>query len=94
MADESDSPSTSRNQSKLKKAARAAGSGLEQAGRDMMDKASETRITPVQYHNGGKVKRGGPARLLKGERVIPRGKVKRVEKMMRKAKMRMMSRSH
>ena len=31
------------------------------------------------------------ARLHKGESVVPRGKVKRVEKMMRKGKMRMKS---
>ena len=56
-----------------------------------MDARSEaaSRIGPVSYKSGGKVRKTGMARLHKGERVVPRGKVKRVEKMMRKGKMRM-----
>ena len=70
---------------------RAVGSSLSSSGQDEMDRSSS--ITPVSYHRGGKVRKGGKARLLKGERVIPKGKVKRVEKMMRKKKMRMKARS-
>jgi hypothetical protein len=58
-----------------------------------MDNASSERITPVSYKRGGKTRKAGPANLHKGERVIPKGKVKRVEKMMRKAKMRMKTRA-
>ena len=45
----------------------------------------------ASLRKGGKVRKDGPANLHKGERVIPRSKVKRVEKMMRKSKMRMRS---
>jgi hypothetical protein len=58
-----------------------------------MDNASIDRITPVAYRKGGKVRKTGPAVVHKGERVIPRGKVKRVEKMMRQKKMRMKARA-
>ncbi len=71
----------------------AAGSSLSQSGQDEMDRASSDRITPVAYRKGGRVRKTGPAVVHKGERVIPAGKVKRVEKMMRKAKMRMKARA-
>ena len=68
----------------------AAGSGLQEAGRDLMDsKRSGGGVDYNSYKRGGKVRKTGPANLHKGERVIPRSKVKRVEKMMRKTKMRM-----
>ncbi len=70
----------------------AAGSSLSRSGQDEMDRASSDRITPVSYKRGGKTRKTGIANLHKGERIIPRGKVKRVEKMMRKAKMRMKAR--
>jgi SLT domain-containing protein len=46
-------------------------------------------IHAVSYKRGGKVRSTGPANLHKNERVIPANKVKRVEKMMRKSKMRL-----
>jgi hypothetical protein len=55
----------------------------------MMDRASSDRITPAQYKRGGKVRKTGPAIVHRGERVIPKSKVKRVEKMMRSKNMRM-----
>jgi hypothetical protein len=42
---------------------------------------------------GGKIRKTGVRELHKGERVIPAGKVKRVEKMMKRSKMRMRARS-
>lgn len=72
---------------------KSAGSRLSQTGSDMLDRAASERIAPVAYKRGGKVRKTGGAVVHKGERVIPKGKVKRVEKMMRKAKMRMKARS-
>ncbi len=41
------------------------------------------------WETGGKIRKTGPANLHAGERVIPRSKVKKVERLMRKSKMRM-----
>jgi hypothetical protein len=87
------SSSPKKNRSKSQNALSAAGSSLSQSGQDMMDRASSDRITPVSYKRGGKTRKTGLANLHKGERVIPKSKVKRVEKMMRKKKMRMKARS-
>lgn len=75
-----------------KKKLRAAGRSLNESGNSEMDASrseAASKIGPVSYKRGGKVRKTGTANLHKGERVIPRGKVKRVEKMMRKSKMRM-----
>ena len=72
-----------------KKGVKAAGRSLMDSGRDELDSAASRSITPVQYRKGGKVRKTGGAIVHKGERVIPKSKVKRVEKMMRKSKMRM-----
>jgi SLT domain-containing protein len=72
---------------------RAAGKSLQKLGDRQLEDASNRRITPVAYKRGGKVRKTGIAMLHKAERVIPRGKAKRVEKMMRKAKMRMKARN-
>ena len=97
MADDNSSSTDTANsrwkKSKAAGALRAAGSSLMSSGQDEMDRASSDRITPVAYRKGGRVRKTGPAVVHKGERVIPAGKVKRVEKMMRKAKMRMKARS-
>lgn len=99
MADDdgSNSDSTSGSSSTWKnsrggKALSAAGRSLSDTGRDMMSNAAEQAARgtgPVSYHRGGKVRKGGEARLLKGERVISRGKVKKVERLMKKSNMRM-----
>lgn len=77
---------------RIKRAAGAAGRSLSSSGQSMMaasrDEAA-SRSGPVSYKRGGKVRKTGTANLHSGERVIPKGKVKRVEKMMRKSKMRM-----
>jgi len=75
-----------------KSAARAAGKSLSDSGSKEMDRASRMGISPVSYKRGGKVRKTGPANLHRGERVIPRGKVKKVERMMKKSKMRMKAR--
>ena len=69
----------------------AAGSSLSQSGKDESDRAASDRVSPTAYgfKRGGKVRKTGPAVVHRGERVIPRGKVKRVEKLMRKNKIRM-----
>ena len=72
---------------------KAAGKSLLSSGQSELDRAASERIVPVQYRKGGKVRKTGPAIVHRGERVVPKGKVKRVEKMMRKAKMRMKARS-
>ena len=72
---------------------KAAGGALQSTGRDLMEAGAENRITPVAYKRGGKVRRTGPAIVHKGERVIPAGKRKKVERLMKKSKMRMRARS-
>ncbi len=79
-------------------AARIAGKSIAAAGRSETESAGKyaEHIHPVDYqdyHRGGKVRKTGLARVHKGERVIPRGKVKRVEKLMRKSKTRTKARS-
>jgi hypothetical protein len=58
---------------------------------DSRDEAA-SKIGPVQYRKGGKVRKTGPAILHKNERVIPAGKRKKVERMMKRSKMRMKGR--
>ena len=92
--DPDNSQSNTDKDSRWKSAAKAGGRSLSESGQSaMMDARSEaaSRIGPVSYKKGGRVKRTGLARVHRGERVIPRCKVKRVEKMMRKSKMRMKS---
>ena len=91
----SDPPKKKFRDTKAGSALSAAGSSLSSSGSQMMDDAryeEASRIGPVSYKRGGKTRKTGPANLHKGERIIPKGKVKRVEKMMRKAKMRMKAR--
>jgi len=79
----------------LKAGLRAGGSSLSSSGRSMMSDAgaqASSRIGPVQYHKGGKVRKTGNARLKKGERVIPKGKRKKVERLMKRSGMGMTSR--
>lgn len=91
----SDAPAKDKGRWKDSKGASAlgaAGKSMSSSGQSMMDRSAEeasSRIGPVSFKRGGKTRKTGLARLHKGERVIPRGKVKRVEKMMRKSKMRM-----
>ena len=89
---DADNSSSSSSSSNWKSRLKAAGQSLQESGRDESDSAASDRITPVSYKRGGKTRKTGMALLHKGERVIPRGKVKKVEKMMRKKKMRMKDR--
>lgn len=59
------------------------------------DKARSLRnvTPPQQFKRGGKVRKTGRAILHAGERVIPAGKVRRVERLMKRAKMRKTDRS-
>ncbi len=41
------------------------------------------------WKTGGKIRKTGPANLHAGERVIPRSKVKKVERLMKNSKVRM-----
>lgn len=67
---------------------KSAGASLSKSGNSMISAARDQaasnadRQTPM-YHKGGKVRKTGTARLLKGEYVVPRGKVKRVRKLMK-----------
>ncbi len=83
----------SKQDRKWKAGLQAAGRALTSEGDKLMDRSSSETISPVQYKRGGKVRKTGIAKLHKNERVIPAGKVKRVEKMMRKKKMRMKARN-
>lgn len=81
-----DSPSSDRSK-KLKAGLRSAGSGLSDYGSSELDRASSTRITPVAYRNGGKVRKTGPAIVHRNERVIPASKRKKAERLMKRGGM-------
>jgi hypothetical protein len=73
--------------SRWKSAAKAAGSELSSYGTEMMNESrsdSASRIGPVSYKKGGRVKKTGLARLHKGEVVVPRNKVRKYKKAMRR----------
>lgn len=86
-----DTTTSSWRKSSTAKSLRSGGGGLSQAGQSMISDSRDqaaSSIHPVQYHRGGKVRKTGPARLKKGERVIPVSKVKKVDRMMKKRGMR------
>lgn len=77
------------------KGTRAAGKSLSAAGQQMIEDSRDEAarsVGPVQYHRGGRVRKTGPAILKKNERVIPASKRKKVERMMKRKKMRMTNR--
>lgn len=79
------------DRSKARGAALASGlGGIADTESTRASQASDS-IRPVQYKKGGKVRKTGRAIVHKGERVIPRGKVKKVERLMKRSKMRMKS---
>ena len=86
-ADTSSSDSSTRKKSSARDYASAAGSALRSYGQDESDRASaiSQSIRPVSYKRGGTVRKTGLARLHKGEVVVPRSKVKRVKKALRRA---------
>ncbi len=64
--------SQTRIDSRWKSAAKAAGRSLSESGQSAMSDArseAASRIGPVSYKRGGKVRKTGMARLHKGERV-------------------------
>ena len=61
------------------------GRKLQQQDLDRDQQEGVAGATPPSYKKGGKVHKTGLARLHKGERVIPKSKVHKVEKLMRKA---------
>lgn len=78
-------------------AARIAGKSIAAAGRSFTESAGKyaDHIHPVdmnEYRHGGKVRKTGISKVHKNERIIPRSKVKRVEKLMKRNKVRMKSR--
>ena len=91
---DSSSTSSSSKSSKTKARGSALAGGLSNLSsreNDAADRAA-SKIGPVTYHRGGKVRKGGTARLLKGERVISRGKRKKVDRLMKREGMRMKAR--
>jgi len=82
---------SSRKKAGAKDYARAAGSSLRSYGQDESDRASSISqsIRPVAYARGGKVRKTGPAIVHRGERVIPAGKRKKAERVMKRAGMRL-----
>lgn len=80
--------------SRVKQGLKDGGRSMSQSGQGMIDSARDeaaSSIRPVQYKRGGKVRKTGPAIVHKGERVIPAGKRKKVERMMKRSGMRMRS---
>ena len=93
--DSSDSNNDRWKDSKTAKGLRAGGKAASSAGNQMMsDSRNEaaSNVHAVQYRKGGKVRRTGPAIVHRGERVIPRSKVKKVDRMMKRKKMRLTNR--
>ncbi len=60
-----------------------AGQSLSSAGENLMARSQQQASSGAdrQYHKGGMVRKTGSARLLKGEYVVPRGKVKAIRKL-------------
>ncbi len=83
--------------SRVKKAGEAAGRSLNQSGQDALSSVRQEAASAVErmqsYKRGGKVRKTGPAKLHRGELVIPRGKVKRVKEALRKTKRKSTGRS-
>ncbi len=77
--------------SRYKKPLQSAGKATQDWARTESENAGRIgeSIQPVRFKRGGKVRKTGPAVLHRGERVVPRGKVKRVDKVMKRHKMRM-----
>ena len=81
-----------RGTSKLRSGLQKAGKSLSQKGVDMInasrDQAAAGADRPVvpSYKRGGIVRKTGLARVHKGERVIPKHKVKKVERALKKKK--------
>lgn len=92
----SDSPSSSSSPAKkgrnLKAGLRGVGSSLSSTGQGLSDRASaetSSSIHAVQYRKGGKVRKTGMAKVHKNERVIPAGKRKKVERLMKRSGIKM-----
>lgn len=64
---------------------------LSSTEKDAADRAA-SNIHAVSYHKGGVIRKAGLKRLEKGERVIARGKRKRVDRLMKRSGMRMKAR--
>jgi len=73
----------------IKKSASSAGKAMADYGRIESENAGRmgSNIGNVQYHKGGKVRKTGRAVVKRNERVIPSGKRKKVEKLMKRSGM-------
>jgi hypothetical protein len=81
--------------SRLKSAVKSAGRSLSASGQAMMSDSreqAESRIGPVSYKRGGKVRKTGRANLHANERVVPANKRKKVERLMKREKMTLTNR--
>lgn len=81
--------------SRLDNMLKAGGRSLSDSGQKMISDSRDeaaSNVRPVQYKRGGKVRKTGRAIVHKGERVIPAGKRKKVERLMKRSGMRMRSR--
>lgn len=81
--------------SRTAKALTQGGKALSKSGSEMIESSREQaasnmdRQTPLNlpsYRKGGKVRKTGPARLHKGELVVPRKKVRKVKRAMKKSR--------
>ena len=90
--DDRNSSKDTRKSGGIRGGLKAAGKSLLSSSQDELDRAASERITPVQYRSGGRVRKTGPAIVHKNERVIPSGKRKKVERLMRNHGIRMKSR--
>jgi hypothetical protein len=88
-------PNSTGSDSKAKRALKAAGRSLMSSGASEMSDSgrdASSSIHAVSYKRGGKTRKDAPANLHKNERVIPANKRKKVEKMMKRAKMTLTNR--
>lgn len=77
---------TSDKGSRFKKAASSSGAILSEYGEASSRNAAQmgSNVGKVEYHRGGKVRKTGVAIVKRGERVIPSGKRKKVERQMKR----------
>ena len=76
---------------RFKKPAASSGAIVEQFGEAASRNADRMggSVGKVEYHRGGKVRKTGPAIVKRGESVIPAGKRKKVERLMKRKGMKL-----
>jgi hypothetical protein len=94
-ASSSSAPTTPFKDTRLGKGLAAGGKSLSQSGQDMISGARDqaaananrqTTVPLPSYRKGGRVKKTGPAKLHRGEVVVPKKKAREAKKLLKKRK--------